>query len=167
MAAIGVSQTGSVYDPSYGLHAHVALRASIGPTGETTTIKLGSVTAFKGSDPGRDRIVGTHSAASLAGAAPNPTARSAGDGALEALRHADSFAGSAGAAAYSISGSVVHDRIFAAALSAVHVDLQAVAAPGTLGASSGTAGHALFTLGESTTVSMKDVTPTLGGGHFK
>lgn len=150
--AIGVSQVGGQQD---GVAKFVF-------GNDTASVKLGGATlAHTGAVPS-----GAHSAIDRVVASyGSDTASSSGS---HALRLADSHIGSAGSETYSLSGGVVHDPIFVAG------HLAAISPTGVQGGfladpvpHSGAAAHTLINLGENTTISVKNVTPTLGGGHFK
>ena len=173
--AVGVSQLGSAFNPAHGVHANAALYGVFAPDG---TVKLGGATAAQasasssiaGANSGIDRVAASHGGATVIGGGRDALAGSSGSRTLDALRHADSFIGSAGHETYSLSGGVVHDPIFTAShLSAVTL----TGLPGSdatdlhAAASFGASAHTTLMLGESTSVSVKNVTPTLGGGHFK
>jgi hypothetical protein len=153
--AIGVSQVGGQQD--------AVAKFVFG--NDTASVKLGGATlahtgaVSSGAHSAIDRVVASYG---------SDTASSGGSHALYALRQADSHIGSAGSESYSLSGGVVHDPIFVAS------HLAAISPIGVQGGSladsvphSGAAAHTLINLGENTTISVKNVTPTLGGGHFK
>ena len=169
--AVAVSQLGSAFDPAHGVHANAALHGAFAPDG---TVKLGGATVAQASATssisGIDRVAASHGGATVIGGGRDALAGGSGSRALDALRHADSFIGSAGHETYSLSGGVVHDPIFTAGhLSAVTLaGLQGSDVTDLHGAASfGASAHTTLVLGESTSISVKNVTPTLGGGHFK
>jgi Ca2+-binding RTX toxin-like protein len=178
--SLGVSQSGSAFGSPHALHSGAAVRGAVSfasghdiasvKLGGATVAHIGAASSIFARDSGTDRVAASHGGDSVVGGARDTLTGSSGSRALDALRHADSFIGAAGSETYSLGGGVGHDRIFLAGhlLAIPHSGLHVGAPPDALGAAhSGAAAHTLLTLGENTTVSVKDVTPTLGGGHFK
>ena len=157
--ALGVSQHGGHHQYHQGTASFVSGNDTVSvKLGGATLVRAGAVSSIHKGDSAIDRVVASHGSDTASN-----TSR-----ALYALRQADSHIGSAGSATYSLSGSVVHDPIFVAShLAAISPAGEHGGSLGDTTSHSGAAAYTLVRLGENTTISVKNVTPTLGGGHFK
>jgi hypothetical protein len=173
---VGVSPSGShfdprphFFDPRPALLADPATQFSFGSGHDISSVKLGEAAAAldkASSGSGTDRVVASHSGDTVVGGVGDPLTGNSGSRALDALRHADSFVGAAGSETYSIGGGVVHNPIFVASHLLAITPSGLPDPPGGT-PHSGAAAHTFLTLGENTNILVKNVTPTVGGGHFK
>jgi len=163
MPTFGPSSVGSSFDPKHSAPAAVVAAAALkGLSAEgvknTAHEKLASAFNVK-------HVAANHGAPALSHEASGGSVR-----ALNALRHADSFAGGHGAHSYSVSSVAVHDRIFTAShISAVKFGANTTGGHighSTVQTHSG-ASHVTISVGEGTKLLVKDFSPSVGSGHLK
>ncbi len=162
MGHIATSSLGSGYDPKHAGpdNSRLAFAASKAASAKIST-SAGGVHEKAIRGLGSDRVVAGHRETAVSG-------HSAPVRAIDALRKADSFAGAAKTEAFRVSTAAVHDRIFTAGHLTAH---KAVAHVGNSKAAhtehTASPAHSLVSVGEGTKIIIRDVTPTVGGGHFK
>jgi len=160
---IATSSLGSGYDPKHAGpdNSRLAFASSKAASAKIAT-SAGGVHEKAVRGLGSDRVVSGHRETAVSG--HNAPVR-----AIDALRKADSFAGAAKTEAFRVHTAAVHDRIFTAGHLTAH---KAVAhlSGGKAAAHtehSASPAHSLISVGEGTKIIIRDVTPTVGGGHFK